>query len=180
MSRIGKNPVPIASGATVQLQGRTLSVNGKLGSLSLDLTHHVKVEVDEGDKVVTVTRANNSRPARAMHGTTRQLIANMIQGVTEGYKKELEVNGVGYTAQVKGMEVHLKVGYADTRIVQIPDGVTVAVTGPIVTVTGASKQLVGQTAAKIRAERKPEPYNGKGIRYRDEVILRKQGKAFGK
>ena len=114
-----------------------------------------------------------------MHGLTRSLIANMIVGVTEGYKKELEITGVGWNAQVQGQKVNLNVGYADTRVVPIPDGVTVEVQGGTkISVTGADKQKVGQCAAQIRSHRKPEPYNAKGIKYSDEVVARKAGKAF--
>ena len=179
MSRVGKQPITIPAGATVKVAGDEVSVNGKLGTLTQKLRPEVSVEVNEGDKIVTVNRRNDSRTAKAMHGLFRSLIANMIEGVTNGYIKELEVNGVGYNAQLKGNKVALKVGYADIREVPVPGGVTVEINGNQIKVSGPNKQLVGQTAASIRAQRKPEPYNGKGIKYKDEVILRKAGKAFG-
>lgn len=179
MSRIGKQPVPVTDGAKVTLSGNTVQVSGKLGNLSF--THRPEVQVKLEDDSVVVTRKNESKNARALHGLTRALIANMVQGVTKGYAKELEVSGVGYTAQMKGAkQIDLKVGFADTRSVKIPDGVTCEVAGVRIKVSGFDKQLVGQTAAAIRAQRKPEPYNGKGIRYIDEKIIRKQGKAFAK
>ncbi len=179
MSRIGNKPVPVNDGAKVTLSGHTVQVSGKLGSL--EFTHRPEVEVTLEDDTVVVTRKNDSKNARALHGLTRALIANMVEGVTKGYVKELEVAGVGYTAQMKGAkQIDLKVGFADTRSVAIPDGVSCEVNGVRIKVSGHDKQLVGQTAAAIRAQRKPEPYNGKGIRYVDEKILRKQGKAFAK
>jgi large subunit ribosomal protein L6 len=178
MSRIGKKPVEIPSGVKVSLAGRMVTVQGKGGTLQYEHRPEVKVTVDDGAKQVTVERADNSRPARAYHGLTRSLIHNMVVGVTEGYKKELEIVGAGWTAQVQGRNVSLNVGYADAKVVPIPDGVTVAVQGQRITVTGADKQAVGQCAAQMRSKRKPEPYNGRGIKYVDEHIIRKQGKAF--
>jgi len=178
MSRVGKNPVSITGGAKVSINGNTVQVQGKLGTLSIDVQPLIQVAL-EGEQVV-VSRVNETRNARALHGLTRALIANMVQGVTQGYEKKLVINGVGFTGQVKGQEVHLKVGYADTRIVPIPTGITVNIKGQDVTVTGCDKQLVGQTAAAIREHRKPEPYNAKGIAYAGERILRKAGKAMSK
>ena len=178
MSRIGKQPIPIASGATVKVAGREVSVTGKSGTLTFEHRPEVTVAVNDGDKQVEVTRENDSRIAKSMHGLTRSLIANMIQGVTAGFTKDLEVNGVGWNAQVQGRTVKLNVGYADTREVTIPDGITVEVQQNRIKVSGADKQMVGQVAAAIRAHRPPEPYNGKGIKYADETIVRKQGKAF--
>ena len=179
MSRIGKTPVPVTDGAKVNIQGRKISVSGKLGSL--EFSHRPEVEVKLEDDAVVVTRHGDNKAARAYHGLTRSLIQNMVEGVTKGFVKELEVAGVGYVAAMKGAkQIDLKVGFADTRSVMIPDGVKCEVNGVRIRVSGHDKQLVGQTAAAIRAERKPEPYNGKGIRYIDEVILRKQGKAFAK
>ncbi|MBB6442782.1 large subunit ribosomal protein L6 [Phycisphaera mikurensis] len=171
--------MPVTDGAKVDIQGRKISVSGKLGSLAF--SHRPEVEVKLEDDNVVVTRHGDNKAARAFHGLTRSLIQNMIEGVTKGFVKELEVSGVGYVAAMKGpKQIDLKVGFADTRSVKIPDGVTCEVNGVRIRVSGSDKQLVGQTAAAIRAERKPEPYNGKGIRYIDEVILRKQGKAFAK
>jgi len=176
MSRIGKQPVAIASGVKVDVQGRTVLVEGKLGKL--DFEHHplIDVAVDEGR--VVVTRKNEERATKALHGTTRSLIANMIRGVSEGYARSLEITGVGWNAKLQGQKLALNVGYADTRYVDVPPGVAVEVNGPVIKVSGSSKQLVGQVAARIRGHRPPEPYNGKGIKYSDEVIIRKQGKAF--
>ncbi|MCC5828678.1 MAG: 50S ribosomal protein L6 [Phycisphaeraceae bacterium] len=179
MSRIGKKPISLPDGVTVTLKERQIAVKGKLGELKFVHRPEVKVEVDQAARQVVVQCADASKEGNAYHGTTRALINNMVTGVSEGYKKELDVVGVGWTAQVQGGKVRLNVGYADTKEVTIPAGVTVTVAGPRVTVVGADKQAVGQTAAEIRAKRKPEPYNGKGIKYADEVIVRKQGKAFG-
>jgi len=179
MSLIGKKPVPIASGATVKVTGAEVSVQGKLGTLNYTHRPEVAVTIDDEAKQVVVERKNNSRTAKAMHGLTRALIANMIEGVTNGYKRELEITGVGWNAQVQGQKVNLNVGYADTRVVSIPDGVKVEVQGGTkITITGYDKQKVGQCAAQIRGHRKPEPYNAKGIKYADEIVTRKQGKAF--
>jgi len=134
----------------------------------------VKVE----DKQVVVERINDQRRNRAFHGLTRSLLQNMITGVTEGYKKELEIIGVGWNARQQGMNVSLKLGYADEKVVPIPMGVKVDIQGQKITVSGPDKQQVGECAARIRAQRKPEPYNGTGIKYADEVITRKEGKAF--
>lgn len=177
MSRIGKQPVPLQA-AKVSVAGRTVTVQGGKETLTLEHRPEVKVVVDEDAKQVVVTRENDSRQAKALHGLTRSLIANMIQGVTQGFTKELEVVGVGWNAKLQGKIVALNVGYADTRTVEVPAGVTVTIEGPRIKVTGPDKQLVGQVAAKIRAHRPPEPYNGKGIKYSDETIIRKQGKAF--
>ncbi len=175
MSRIGKKPVPLA-GTKVSVSGKQVTVEA--GSNRLSMTHRPEVSVKvEGDQVV-IERANDSRTAKAMHGLTRSLIANMIQGVTKGFEKHLEINGVGWTAKLQGNKVNLKVGYADTRVVQVPAGITVDIQQNKLKISGADKQLVGQVAAEIRAHRKPEPYNGRGIKYADEHIIRKQGKAF--
>ncbi|MEM9753769.1 MAG: 50S ribosomal protein L6 [Planctomycetota bacterium] len=179
MSRIGNKPIPVVDGAKVTITGMTVEVSGKLGTSSF--THRPEVEVKLEDDRVIVTRKNNSKGAKAQHGLTRSLIANMVEGVTKGYVKEMEVQGVGYTAAMKGpKQIDLKVGFADTRSVQIPDGVKCEVAGIVIKVSGHDKQLVGNTAAAIRNTRKPEPYNGKGIKYVGERILRKQGKAFAK
>ena len=178
MSRVGKKPVPIEGNAKVALSGRTINVEA--GNAKLSFTHRpeVKVSVDQAAKTVTVERANESREARALHGTTRARIANMIEGVTKGFTKELEINGVGWTGRVQGAKVVLSVGYADQKEVTIPAGVKVEFNQNRIKVTGPDKQLVGQVAAEIRSKRPPEPYNGKGIKYIDEHIIRKEGKAF--
>ncbi|GAB4194114.1 MAG: 50S ribosomal protein L6 [Phycisphaeraceae bacterium] len=175
MSRIGKKPIPL-SGAKVSVSGRQVTVEA--GGNRLSMTHRPEVTVKvDGDQVV-VERQDDSRAAKAMQGLTRSLVANMIQGVTKGFEKELEITGVGWTAKLQGNKINLNVGYADTRVVEVPAGVKVDIQGNRVKISGADKQLVGQVAAKIRAHRKPEPYNGRGIKYVDEHIIRKQGKAF--
>lgn len=182
MSRIGKKPIDLA-GTTVKVNGREVSVNGKGGTLTLDHRPEVSVRVDDEAKQVVVERAGDSRTAKAMHGLTRSLIANMIEGVTKGYEVNLEIHGVGYGGTVQGNKVNLKLGFADTRVVPIPAGVTVEAKSSSnlteLSIKGIDKQLVGQTASAIRQHRKPEPYNGKGVRYKGEQIIRKQGKAFG-
>lgn len=179
MSRNGKKPVSIASGATVKINGHEVAVSGPKGNLSFQTKPEVKVALTDDGKEVSVERAAETRFARAMHGTTRSIIQNMVVGVTEGYTKELKIVGVGWSAALKGNKVELSVGYADTRVVEVPQGVTAEVKGQDIKISGADKQLVGQVAAKIREHRKPEPYNGKGIMYTNEKVLRKQGKAFG-
>jgi len=178
MSRIGKKPIAIPSGVTVNLNGREVSVQGKSATLTYTHRPEVKVEIDTDAKQVVVTRSNDLKASKAYHGLTRSLIQNMVLGVTEGFKKELEINGVGWGAQVQGKQLKLNVGYADTRIVEIPMGVDVQVNGNRVVITGADKQAVGQVAARARAQRPPEPYNHKGIKYVDEVLIKKEGKAF--
>ena len=180
MSRIGKKPVQITDGASVKVNGNEVVVSKGNASLSYTFRPEVSVKVDEEAKEVLVERCDDSRTAKSMHGTTRTLIANMIEGVTKGYKIELQIVGVGWNASVVDQEVHLNLGYADTRKVPIPMGVNVEVKQQQhITLTGADKQKVGECAAACRAHRKPEPYNGKGVRYLNEVVTRKQGKAFG-
>jgi large subunit ribosomal protein L6 len=175
MSRIGKKPVPLA-GTKVSVSGNQVTVEA--GSNRLSLTHRPEVTVKvDGDNVV-IERTDDSRTAKAMHGLTRSLIANMIQGVTKGYEKNLEIHGVGWTAKLQGNKVNLKVGYADIRVVEVPAGIKVDIQQNKLKISGPDKQLVGQVAAEIRSHRKPEPYNGRGIKYSDEHIIRKQGKAF--
>ena len=176
MSRIGNKPVAIPSGVNVSVNGTTVTVQGKDGTLTMDHRPEVSVKVEDGQ--VIIERQNDSRSNKAFHGLTRSLISNMITGVTEGFKKELEIVGVGFTARQQGMNVSLKLGYADEKIVPIPMGVKVDIQGQKIVVSGADKQKVGQCAAQIRAQRKPEPYNGTGVKYADEVIQRKAGKAF--
>ncbi len=178
MSRIGKKPVPVPSGVQVSVQGRQVVVQN--GSNRLAITHRpeVSVRVDDEAKAVVVERHGNDRTARAMHGLTRALIANMVEGVTKQFSKELQITGVGWTARLQGNKLALNVGYADTREVPVPAGMTVEVTANRIKVTGIDKQVVGQFAADVRRQRPPEPYNAKGIKYSDEQVIRKQGKAF--
>lgn len=178
MSRIGKKPVPLPDKVKVQITGRVISIES--GSEKLSMTHRreVTVRVDEDLKAIVVERPKDDRTSRAMHGLTRALIANMVQGVSEGFKKELEINGVGWGGQVENGKVVLNIGYAAPRHVSIPAGLTVEIRGMRIVVSGADRQKVGQLAAEIRIQRKPEPYNAKGIKYVDEVIIRKAGKQF--
>lgn len=178
MSLIGKKPIPVESGAKVSIAGQTVTVEGGKTRLSFDFDRELAVELDDDGKNVLVTRVTETKKAKALHGTTRAIISNMIEGVTKGFSRELEVVGVGWNAQLQGKTVVLNVGYAHPRKVNVPDGVNVEIQQNKIKVTGPDKQLVGQTAAAIRSQRKPEPYNGKGIKYSDEVIIRKQGKAF--
>jgi len=175
MSRVGKYPVPVPAGVQVALQGRTLVAKGRNGELKLDLTDEVDVEV--GAAEVAVKPRSNDRRSRAMWGTTRSLIQGMVTGVSTGFAKSMEMTGTGYRAAVQGKELVLNLGYSHEIRYPIPEGIRITTERPTaVKVEGADKQRVGQVAAEIRAFRPPEPYKGKGIRYTDEVILRKEGK----
>jgi large subunit ribosomal protein L6 len=178
MSRIGKQPVEIPSGVKVTVNGRDITVEANSKRLAITHRPEVTVTVDEAAKQIVVERKDDSRTARAMHGLTRALIANMVTGVTTGFTRDLEINGAGWNAKVQGRNVALTVGYADVRMVEIPMGVDVVVEQNRIKVSGVDKQKVGQLAANIRRQRPPEPYNAKGIKYSDEVITRKAGKAF--
>ena len=176
MSRIGKKPVVIPAGVEVKLDGNHISVKGPKGQLALDFSSEMTVEVKDGE--LTVTRPSDNKQHRSLHGLTRTLIANMVTGVTDGYQKTLEVNGVGYRAQKQGKDLVMNLGYSHQVIVPEVDGITIDVpSANQIVVSGADKQLVGQFAAEIRAKRPPEPYKGKGIKYADEHIRRKEGKA---
>lgn len=182
MSRIGKKPVEVPAKAKVSISGNTITIEGPKGSQSFTHRPEVSVNWDEGEKSITVSideKDLNNKPVRAYWGTTRALINNMIKGVMDGYEKKLEVVGVGWTCTVNGQKLALKVGYANTVEVAIPTGVNVKTDKQTIMVDGVDKQAVGQFAAEVRAVRKPEPYNGKGIKYTDEVIKKKQGKQFG-
>ena len=176
MSRIGKKPIEIPSGVKVAVSGNTVTVEGK-AKLSLVLPPHVAVEV--ADNQVLVKQASEAREAGAMHGLARSLINNMVIGVTAGFKKELQIVGVGYKAALQGSKLNLSLGYSHPIVYQIPEGVKVTLNENKILVEGADKQLVGQTAAEIRRFRSPEPYKGKGIRYVDERIVLKEGKSVG-
>ena len=182
MSRVGKKPVTVPGGVKISLSGRCVNVEGPKGSLSFEHRPEVDVAWDEGAKQVSVTlpseRAGN-RQARALWGTTRAVIQNMVIGVSEGYRKQLEIVGVGWGANIAGERLDVNVGFAAPVGVPIPRGVAVKVEKQLVTVEGADKQAVGQFAAQVRSVKKPEPYQGKGIKYAGEVIRRKQGKQFG-
>jgi len=174
MSRIGKKPIEIPEGVSVEVAGQKVTAKGPGGELSVELRPDVKAEVKEG-QVVLATK-NDTTFARSLWGLSRTLVANIIIGVAEGFKKELEVIGVGYTANVQGDNLVLKVGYSHPVEITPPRGIKFEAKKNVITVAGADKQLVGQVAAEIRAVRKPEPYKGKGIKYIDEKIRRKAGK----
>ncbi len=175
MSRIGKKPIEVPSTVSVAISPGRVQVNGPLGELSQ--TVPVRMKVEQGDGEITVTRPTERGPDRALHGLTRSLIANMVEGVTSGFEKHLEIQGVGYRASLRGTDLELNVGYSHSVVMKPRPGITFEVPVPTqVIVKGTDKQQVGQTAAEIRAVRKPEPYKGKGIRYRDEVVRRKVGK----
>ncbi|MCS6969951.1 MAG: 50S ribosomal protein L6 [Planctomycetota bacterium] len=176
MSRIGKQPVAIPQGVQVALEGRTLKCKGPKGTNALTLCDGIRVRIDNGQ--LHVERERDDKHTRAMHGTTRALVRNLVEGVSKGYSKSLEIVGVGYRAALKGRTVVLNVGFANAIEIPIPEGITVTVPDQThITVSGIDKALVGQVAANIRAARKPEPYKGKGIRYANEVVRRKAGKA---
>ena len=180
MSRIGKKPIPLPKGVEIQQEGNTLTVKGPKGTLSTHVVPGIGVEVE--NNVVQFTRGNDEGKTRSLHGLMRALVANNVQGVTEGFKRELDIVGVGYRAEVKGREVVFQLGYSHPVRFPIPQGIDIAIDGKTnhITVTGIDKQKVGQVAAEIRGLRQPDPYKGKGIKYSDEVIRRKAGKAAGK
>ena len=176
MSRIGKLPIVIPAGVDVSIDGSTVTVKGPKGELTR--TVHSNMTVTKDGATITVTRPNDNKVNRSLHGLTRTLIANMIIGVNEGFKKELEINGVGYRAAMQGSQLVMNIGYSHQVIMDAPEGITIEVPTPNkIVVLGADKQKVGQFAAEIREKRPPEPYKGKGIKYADEVIRRKEGKA---
>ena len=175
MSRIGKHPVAIPEGVTVELAGQTLTAKGRLGSLSLTVSSEVTASV--ADSAVTIAPNSESKRARAMWGTTRALVNNMVSGVAAGFTRNLEINGVGYRAAVQGNILNLQLGYSHDIPYPIPADVRIACERPtVIAITGADRQRVGQVAAEIRAFRPPEPYKGKGIKYSDETVRRKEGK----
>jgi large subunit ribosomal protein L6 len=175
MSRIGKNPVAIPQGVEVKLAGQTLTAKGKLGQLSVTLVDEVTAEVADG--AITVAPRNETRRARAMWGTTRALVNNIVRGVSQGFTEDLEINGVGYRAAVQGKELVLSLGYSHDIKYPIPAGITVKTEKPTtISISGADRQQIGQIAAEIRAFRPPEPYKGKGVKYASETIVRKEGK----
>ncbi len=176
MSRIGKLPVAIPSGVKVSLDGKTMTVQGPKGTLKQTLHERMTIAV-ESEQIV-VTRPTEEKQDTALHGLTRSLINNMVVGVTDGFTKALEINGVGYRAEISGKVLNLSLGYSHPVVYELPEGITVEVEKQTkLMVKGIDKQLVGSVAAKIRSFRKPEPYKGKGIKYADEHIVRKAGKA---
>ena len=176
MSRIGRAPITVPAGVEVKVDGSTVTAKGPKGTLTK--TMHSNMTIAMEGNVITVTRPNDLKENRSLHGLTRTLIANMIEGVANGYKKELEINGIGYRAEKKGKDLVMKIGYSHDVVMPEPEGVTVEVPAPNkLIITGADKEKVGQFAAEIREKRLPEPYKGKGIKYVDEYIRRKEGKA---
>jgi large subunit ribosomal protein L6 len=175
MSRIGKQPIPVPSGVTIAIEPERVTVNGPKGELSERIHRDITVEQNDGE--LLVTRPTDRGEHRALHGLSRTLIANMVTGVTDGFEKRLEIQGVGYRAQLKGRDLELALGYSHPITVKAPDGIEFEVPQPTrIVVKGASKQRVGELAAFIRKQRKPEPYKGKGIRYEGEYVARKVGK----
>ena len=176
MSRIGKKPVQIPAGVEVAVNGKTITVKGKKGELSFDFYEKLDIAVENNE--VVVTRQDDERDSRARHGLTRALVQNMVIGVSEGYKKELELVGVGYRVQQKGKQLELSLGFSHPVFTEQPEGVTFEVPDNThIVISGIDKQKVGQVAAELRNLRPPEPYKGKGIRYKDENVRRKLGKA---
>jgi large subunit ribosomal protein L6 len=178
VSRIGKLPINVPNGVKVSVEPNGIRLEGPKGKLSTSIPLGVTVHVD--GNVVRVERQGEERKSRALHGLTRKLIANMAEGVSKGFTRVLDINGVGYRAEVRGQELHMTLGYSHPVVFRLPQGVSAAVERQvIITLTSADRQVLGETAAKIRSLRGPEPYKGKGIKYREEVIKRKAGKAVG-
>ena len=180
MSRIGKKPIPLPKGVEVRQEGYTLTVTGPKGTLSTAVVPGIGVEIE--NNVVQFSRGDDEGKTRSLHGLMRALVANNVHGVSEGFKRELDIVGVGYRAEVKGREIVFQLGYSHPVRFPIPQGIDVTVDAKTnhITITGIDKQKVGQVAAEIRGLREPDPYKGKGIKYSDEVIRRKAGKAAGK
>ena len=175
MSRIGRKPIPVPAGVSVAIEPERVTVNGPKGELSERIHRDITVAQD-GEELI-VTRPTDRGEHRALHGLTRSLVANMVEGVTVGFERRLEIQGVGYRAQLKGKDLELALGYSHPVPIRAPDGIEFEVPQPTrIVVKGISKQLVGETAANIRKQRKPEPYKGKGIRYEGEYVARKVGK----
>ncbi len=176
MSRIGRKPIVIPTGVEVKVNGSEVTVKGPKGTLTETFHNRITVKVEGAE--ILVTRPSDEKEDRALHGLTRTLVSNMVIGVTEGFKKELEVNGVGYRVQKQGKNLVMNLGFSHQVIMPEPDGITVDVPGPnAIVISGADKQKVGQFAAEVREKRPPEPYKGKGIKYAGEHIRRKEGKA---
>jgi len=175
MSRVGQKPVEIPGGVEVAINGALVTAKGKLGELSLEMLETVSASIEDGK--VVVKPVDESKAARSMWGTTRSQIQSLVTGVSEGFTKQLEISGVGYRAAVQGSTLNLQLGYSHDINYPIPEGITIKCERPTaIAISGANKQRVGQVAAEIRAYRPPEPYKGKGIKYADETILRKEGK----
>jgi large subunit ribosomal protein L6 len=178
MSRIGKKPIPIPDGVKIQIEETAVRAEGPKGKLAQPIPPGMKAAVD--GKQLLITRGDDSRTARAIHGLTRSLVANMVTGVKDGFERKLEIVGIGYRAQMQGKSIQFALGYSHPVIFPLPDGITAEIEKQVaLTLRGADKALLGQTAAKLRALRKPDPYKGKGIRYAGEVVRRKVGKKAG-
>lgn len=175
MSRIGKLPIQVPSGVTITVDNQIVTVNGPKGTLSQPLLANLEVKIEEG--LATVSRMNEEKVTKAQHGLMRSLINNMVVGVSTGFSKQLEINGVGYRVAMAGQSLKFNLGYSHDIMFPIPAGITTAIEQNVITVSGIDKQQVGQVAADIRKLRKPEPYKGKGIKYVGERILRKSGKS---
>jgi len=174
MSRIGNQPIEIPANVTVSVDGNVVDVKGPKGTLSKEFDSAMNIAIEDNN--IIVTRPNDLKRNKSLHGLTRTLIANMVEGTTNGYTKVLELNGVGYRAQKQGKKLMLSLGYSHPIEMDDPEGVTSEVDGNKITISGISKEVVGQYAAEIRSKRLPEPYKGKGIKYIDETIIRKEGK----
>ena len=177
MSRIGKYPIVIPDGVKIDLKGNLIKVSGTKGQQSWSIHANIKAEVN--DDTITINRIDNSSLSRSLHGTTRQIINNMVIGVSEGFEKELEIVGVGYQASLEGNRLRLQIGYSHDVYFDLPEGINASADRTSIKINGIDKQLVGSVASKIRSFRKPEPYKGKGIRYKGEYIKIKQGKTVG-
>jgi large subunit ribosomal protein L6 len=176
MSRIGRQPIPVPAGVTAKVDGNDITVTGPKGTLSLTVAEPIVVAEEDGNLVVT--RPDDERASRALHGLTRTLVSNMVIGVTQGYEKGLEIVGTGYRVAAKGTDLEFQLGFSHPVVVKAPEGISFAVESPVkFKVQGIDKQKVGEVAANIRKIRKPEPYKGKGVRYEGEVVRRKAGKA---
>ncbi len=186
MSRIGKAPIPLPAGVSAEIEGNTVRVRGPRGELSRSLSPTMRITLE--DSVITVTRPSDAKPHREMHGLTRTLVANMVTGVSAGYEKVIELYGVGYRVQQQGQRLTLQIGFSHPVLFDLPEGISAKVDSFVptnenqylssrITLNGIDKELLGQTAATLRANRKPEPYKGKGFRYRGERVRRKPGKA---
>ena len=177
MSRVGQSPVNIPAGVDVSIAGGILTAKGKLGTQTVPLASNVDVAVQDGQ--VLVNPRNETKKARMMWGTTRNLVNNAVLGVSQGFTKRLEVNGIGYRAQLQGKKLNLQLGFSHDVSFQVPEGIKIEIEGDrgnVIAISGADKRAVGQVASKIRGIRKPEPYKGKGVKYADEIIVRKEGK----
>ena len=176
MSRIGRMPIAVPAGVDVKIDGSTVTVKGPKGTLTRTVNSNMNVALDNG--VITVSRPDDSKENRSLHGLTRTLVANMVHGVSEGFSKELEINGIGYRAAKQGKDLVMNIGYSHQVTVSEVDGITIDVPAPNkIVISGPDKQKVGQFASEVRGKRPPEPYKGTGIKYVDEVIRRKEGKA---